>query len=201
VCHLRWSPQKQNNHVCFADPDSHTRGLIFAGTNGLADVWYANVTSVPVTWVQSSANLPQTLYGHAMSVTDAGEIWVTFGRITSTSMSDALSSLSFSSLISGAGGAWRQYDSNNDASAPVGDIPPTRLNHAMVAVGRNLWLMGGQAADGSVHPCDMYILDTTITPVSWRKVQLASSLVPEARFSFSMQLHGKTIFVSCTVHV
>jgi hypothetical protein len=139
-----------------------------------------------------------------MSVTDAAEIWISFGRITPTSMSGALLSIPFSSLISGSEGGWRQYpapSSNADVlnnSAPVGDIPPARLNHGMVAVGRQLWLMGGQGADGSPHPCDMYILDTTSTPLTWRRAQLASSVFPEARFSFGMQVHGTTIFVSLT---
>jgi hypothetical protein len=61
--------------------------------------------------------------------------------------------------------------------------------------------MGGQAPDGSVHPSDLYIGDTSAMPLVWRKAQLASNVVPEARFSFGMQPSGSTIFVSAMLLV
>jgi hypothetical protein len=143
-----------------------------------------------------------------MVVTDAGDIWISGGRFSATAMSDSLFSL-HSSFLNINGTDWARYTAkaNNSANGSwgqiEGDIPLQRTSHGMVAIGRQLWLMGGLASNGSVHSSDLYMLDTSRSQLTWVRKKVSSSVLPEARSNFGMLASGTTIFVSfplCLVH-
>jgi hypothetical protein len=184
----------------------HTRTVLTAtatGSGGLRDAWYANTSTYPITWNKSAAVLPQTLYGHAMAITDSGIMWISAGRVSTTRFTNALLSMDVTSL-SLPGSEWEQWtpltpsrraDGDAFASTQSGDVPSERWNHNMVALHETLWLMGGQAPDGSISDGAMYVLDTATEPLRWQKKDLAS-VVPEPRHSFGMAAVGNVIYVS-----
>jgi hypothetical protein len=168
------------------------------GSTPLSDVWHANVTSPPIAWKRAAARLPHNLYGHAMAITDGTNIWLTGGRISTTALSTSIITSTLSAVA--AGNNWTQITAATNVSAGTriqsGQIPDLRVNHGMVAVGSVLWVIGGQGANGTVLPMDLYALDTTKFTLQWRIQDLASPLIPESRHSFGMTVIGSVIYVS-----